>query len=85
MDKAQNRIVRVDSVQNVRVIRVETTEGLGVEGDPIRRVVTFYDDDGTPLARRDDWSRGGVLAAARTVGAVFSEFKAAWDRAEGVG
>jgi len=42
-------------VQRLSVIEVRYLIGSGVESDPAREVVTYYDDDGIVLAHRDRW------------------------------
>ncbi len=44
---------RVDAVQVVHVVRVQMVRGTGTAGDPVRRVVRFYDFEGELLAEHD--------------------------------
>lgn len=48
----------------VMLSRVITKEGLGVEGDPVRRVTYWYDDDGMLLWREDPLDKSGEIHAA---------------------
>lgn len=46
----------------LQVIEVSLVRGKGVEGDPVRRVLAYFDLDGDFLAERDDVP---VLAAEK--------------------
>lgn len=48
----------------IEVIRVDVTEGKGVDDtDPVRRVVYYFDLRGCLLARRDEWEEKRKRAA----------------------
>lgn len=49
----------IRSVERVTVTRVVTVEGLGAFRDnPVREVVSYFDDDGACIGRVDSWARG---------------------------
>jgi hypothetical protein len=48
----------IRSVQIVRVIRVHSVYGEGVDGDPIREIVEWYDMDGKLIRRQDAFAGG---------------------------
>lgn len=50
----------------ISVVRLEVTEGRGVEGNPCRRVVYYFATDGTRLARVDGWEEGMRFAREAT-------------------
>lgn len=43
-------------VSRVTLIRVEHVIGRGVEDDPVRSVVDYFNEDGTFFMRQDDWA-----------------------------
>jgi hypothetical protein len=45
----------VRSCERVTLTRVVVAEGMGVDGNPVREVTYWYDDDGWLIARRDGW------------------------------
>lgn len=51
-----SRSARVRSCERVTVTKFVIVEGSGHgEGDPVREVMYFYDDDGVLIAKRDAW------------------------------
>ncbi len=51
------RLSTPQSVELVEVIRVVAPRGAGVEGDPIRLVVQYWDKDGMMLSEFDSFSQ----------------------------
>lgn len=47
-------------VSKETLVKVTTLAGLGVEGDPTRKVDDYFLEDGTHLVRVDDYQRGAV-------------------------
>jgi hypothetical protein len=43
-------------VRERTVIEAAFLRGAGVEGDPVRRVIAYFEPDGTLLAERDEWA-----------------------------
>ncbi len=43
----------VDSVEKIEVIKVCSVFGEGIEGDPVRKLIEFFDLDGNLIARVD--------------------------------
>lgn len=46
---------RVDSCKMVQIIRLEVIRGLGIDGDPIRRVIQWWEPEGKMIAEHDTW------------------------------
>lgn len=51
----RDRVGCVRNCERVTLTMVTAVEGAGQNGDPVREVMYFYDDDGWLVARRDGW------------------------------
>jgi hypothetical protein len=61
------RVHTVRSCERVTVTKVVAVEGSGDhDGDPVRHVTYFYDDDGWLIARRDGWVESQAQADEST-------------------
>lgn len=43
-----------DSVKVISVVEVKAKRGMGIDGDPVRKITQYWDMDGNFLAERDD-------------------------------
>lgn len=51
--RAMQRQKGPNSVKVTKVIEVKTNKGLGIDGDPIREVIQYWDMDGNFLAEKE--------------------------------
>ena len=43
------------SVEMMQVIKVTAEKGTGIEGDPVREIIQYWDTEGNLLAETDTW------------------------------
>lgn len=63
-------------VSKETLVKVTTLAGLGVEGDPTRKVDDYFLEDGTHLVRVDDYQRDAVKTSQFSGGKVFAAIQA---------